>query len=272
MARARGNDEKHSVTKTRQGNRDEGRVKSSQEVDAPPDWESALTPPLQLRSTFHPPEQPQLGLRLALAELARDAALAALDHLCLGVVLVDEQNRVCFANHSAASQLDRRDGLLVRADAQLVAALPEETRALHGLVLSCANGHDQPVRSMGGAVSVSRPSGQRPLEVVVSALRGEPILPGLRQPVAAVFVSDPEGEPEGSVAALERLYNLTPSEARVAVAVAGGQGLQQAADSLNLGLNTVRTHLQHVFQKTGTRRQAELVQLLLRGPLQLRLG
>jgi DNA-binding CsgD family transcriptional regulator len=33
----------------------------------------------------------------------------------------------------------------------------------------------------------------------------------------------------------------------------------------------VRTHLQHVFQKTGTRRQAELAQLLIRGPLQLQL-
>jgi DNA-binding CsgD family transcriptional regulator len=41
-------------------------------------------------------------------------------------------------------------------------------------------------------------------------------------------------------------------------------GLQAAADRLGISLATARTHLAHVFDKTGTRRQAELVRLLLR--------
>ncbi|WP_246687297.1 LuxR C-terminal-related transcriptional regulator [Mesorhizobium sp. B2-5-9] len=48
----------------------------------------------------------------------------------------------------------------------------------------------------------------------------------------------------------------------MATAVARGEGLQAVADEVGISLTTVRTHLQHVFEKTETRRQAELVRLI----------
>ncbi|MFD0325598.1 helix-turn-helix transcriptional regulator [Lysobacter gummosus] len=42
-----------------------------------------------------------------------------------------------------------------------------------------------------------------------------------------------------------------------------GHGLQHVANALGVTLSTVRIHLQHVFEKTNTHRQAELVRLLL---------
>ena len=42
-----------------------------------------------------------------------------------------------------------------------------------------------------------------------------------------------------------------------------GHGLQSVADELRVTLSTARTHLQSVFEKTGTHRQAELVRLLI---------
>jgi len=67
-----------------------------------------------------------------------------------------------------------------------------------------------------------------------------------------------------AAAALRRLYFLTQREAEVAIAVARGAGLRTAADALGIGVNTVRTHLQRVFEKTGTSRQAELAITLMR--------
>jgi DNA-binding CsgD family transcriptional regulator len=55
---------------------------------------------------------------------------------------------------------------------------------------------------------------------------------------------------------------LTPAEEKVALRVLCGHGLQYAADELHVGTSTVRVHLQRVFEKTGTHRQAELVRLL----------
>ena len=44
-----------------------------------------------------------------------------------------------------------------------------------------------------------------------------------------------------------------------------GDGIQAAADRLGVSLATARTHLRHVFDKTGTQRQAELVGLAMNG-------
>ena len=50
-----------------------------------------------------------------------------------------------------------------------------------------------------------------------------------------------------------------------ALRVLDGTGLVPIAEELAMSLATVRTHMQHVFDKTDTHRQAELVRLLLRG-------
>jgi DNA-binding CsgD family transcriptional regulator len=42
-----------------------------------------------------------------------------------------------------------------------------------------------------------------------------------------------------------------------------GQGLNQAAQHLGVSVNTVRTHLQRMFDRTGAHSQSALVGLLL---------
>jgi DNA-binding CsgD family transcriptional regulator len=41
------------------------------------------------------------------------------------------------------------------------------------------------------------------------------------------------------------------------------EGLQSIADRMSITISTVRIHLQRVFDKTQTHRQAELVRLLI---------
>ena len=62
---------------------------------------------------------------------------------------------------------------------------------------------------------------------------------------------------------LRRIYGLTRAESQVAMRVLNGDGLAPIAEELSVSLTTVRTHLQRIFDKTGTHRQAELVRLLL---------
>ncbi|MBW6421243.1 LuxR C-terminal-related transcriptional regulator [Rhizobium sp. XQZ8] len=58
------------------------------------------------------------------------------------------------------------------------------------------------------------------------------------------------------------LFDLTPAEARVARAVAIAQTPEMIAATLGISLETARSHLKKIMQKTGTTRQAELVLLL----------
>ena len=60
------------------------------------------------------------------------------------------------------------------------------------------------------------------------------------------------------------LFGLTPAEARLAMAVGAGRGVEQAAVALGITVNTARSTLKLVFDKLGVSRQAELAALVAR--------
>ncbi len=78
----------------------------------------------------------------------------------------------------------------------------------------------------------------------------------------AVFMQDPAEAPLLPGEAFARLHGLTGGELRVLQALAQGLGGKEAADMLGISEPTVRTHLQHIFSKTGTLRQSDLLRLL----------
>ncbi|CAN7527980.1 LuxR C-terminal-related transcriptional regulator [Bradyrhizobium sp. LjRoot220] len=79
---------------------------------------------------------------------------------------------------------------------------------------------------------------------------------------AAIFMQDPLEAPLMPGEAFARLHKLTGAELRVLLALAQGLGAREAADMLGIGEPTVRSHLQHMFAKTHTLRQADLLRLL----------
>ena len=85
----------------------------------------------------------------------------------------------------------------------------------------------------------------------------------LHRQQAVVIVVDPDNHREPPKKLLRQLFSLTDAEAEVTLRIARGQALAAVADELILSLATVKTHLQHVYQKTDTHRQGELVRLLL---------
>jgi DNA-binding CsgD family transcriptional regulator len=66
------------------------------------------------------------------------------------------------------------------------------------------------------------------------------------------------------LALLMNLFGLTPAEARLASAVAGGIDPARAAEEIGISRVTARNQLRAIFAKTGTHRQSELVALLSR--------
>jgi pimeloyl-ACP methyl ester carboxylesterase len=73
-------------------------------------------------------------------------------------------------------------------------------------------------------------------------------------------------EMDATAHALREMYNLTRTETQLAALLTTGRDLLSAARLMSVSINTARTHLAHPFAKTGTRRQSELVRLLLLAP------
>jgi DNA-binding CsgD family transcriptional regulator len=61
---------------------------------------------------------------------------------------------------------------------------------------------------------------------------------------------------------LRAVFNLSPAEARLAVALASGLSLKDAASQQNIRFSTARSYLEVIFRKTDTRQQSQLVALL----------
>lgn len=201
----------------------------------------------------------QARLRLEDANSQAADALAVLDRIDQGVLLVDRTAAVVHANPAADAVLSRNDGL-VAPRSVLACDHPDDTAALRRSVGAASA---RRAEGSGGPMAVRRRSGRRPLSVLVAPLRaGEPIRVG-RAATAMVLVSDPEVAVPAPAEALRVAYGLTTSEARTAAALLNHSRLADVAEALGVSLATVRTLLQRTFDKTGTHSQAELVRLML---------
>lgn len=203
--------------------------------------------------------QAQLGLG-PLSQV-RGGALDLVDQWRHGCVLVSLAGQVLYANRAANEIAAARDGLSLGCRG-LRAAVATEDAALQRLIRQAcsANGHEP---RAGGRLAISRSSGRRPYVIQVLPLRPNRAS-FLNGPAAAlVIIVDCEREAHLPPADLQELYDLTAAEAEVAIRVLKGHGLQFVANELHVSLSTVRVHLQRVFEKTRTHRQAELVRLLM---------
>jgi DNA-binding CsgD family transcriptional regulator len=83
--------------------------------------------------------------------------------------------------------------------------------------------------------------------------------------VSVAFLANPDTGPVSTTEVLEQLYSLTPAEAELVRMLSEGLSLDEVATARGVTMNTVRSQLKQVFSKTDTKRQGELVRLVLTG-------
>ncbi|HWA17463.1 MAG TPA: helix-turn-helix transcriptional regulator [Devosia sp.] len=71
------------------------------------------------------------------------------------------------------------------------------------------------------------------------------------------------GQDEQRLEAASIVYELSPAQKEVAGHIIAGRTMAEIAEAMGITVNTVRTHLDRVFDKTGVRTQAALVRVLL---------
>ena len=212
----------------------------------------------------------ELTLQAMDARVEQTAALRALDFIQLGIVLLDLEGCVYHVNSAARRVLEVEDGLRL-VDGALCASDARETEELQRRIKGVnGNGNGNGEVATCEVASVTRPSLRRSLDVLVARLHTGKLLPARGTPAVVVFISDPVLRPRGYEEILQRIYGLTRAEAKLTLCVIQGIGLTSAAKQLGIQLSTARSQVQKVYQKTGTGRQAELVNLLMHGALLIR--
>jgi DNA-binding CsgD family transcriptional regulator len=180
-------------------------------------------------------------------------------------VLLDTSGQLIYANAIAEEILTRGDGFGIRNGYLFAAHRGSQTtlsQAVGAAQILYNNNQTHPP----AIIALRRPSGRRPYTVFVIPYPppSKPIQWATPESQSAVmlFFSDPEAAASLFYPGiLQMLYGLSPQEAYLAALLTDGRTLQEAANTLHVSLNTVKTQLKAVFAKTNIHRQTELVRL-----------
>ena len=221
---------------------------------------------------FHEAEQEvlrRLGCGLSqLVPVARRVAVArasglldGLDALDAPAALLDGLGRVLRVNGAGSAYADA--DLMLRIG-QLPSARASAGAPLHRHV-SAAVREDRPADDADLRPVVIPRADRRPIVVRARALSGE-ARNTFSSARAILLIDDLDDAPGPSPELLCDVFGLTRGQARVAALVAKGASVRDCAEALAIGVETVRTNLQRVFQRVGVSRQSELVVVLSRLP------
>jgi DNA-binding CsgD family transcriptional regulator len=198
--------------------------------------------------------------RLDLLHAQSRTSFAVFERLSAAVMTVDDRGKLVFSNR-AALRLMARGGALADRGGRLMAARPEADGRLKAAV-------ERATRARPAATSLSLPRGGGLTPLSVSVVPSDPrrsIFAAMR-PLAIILVHDPAEQQAISEEGLRARFDATPTEARLAVALCAGESLASYAGTAGVSITTAKTHLNGLFAKLGTNRQADLVRTIVTDP------
>ncbi len=219
----------------------------------PAGWQllETLAPHLQRAAAIH--------ALLSRTRATTDSLGAAVAAAGFAVFLLTGDCRVVFANAKAEDLIRRGIGLRYE-HGRLAATSPALTARLHALAREAA----RPARAegdTGGTIELSRGENRPPLVAHVIPLAPDrtTAIFDLDRPAAAVFIVDPAAGLGAQIQHFGARFGLAAAEIRVLAEIIAGNGLPAAAAKLKITEATARTHAKHIFAKTGTNGQTELI-------------
>jgi DNA-binding CsgD family transcriptional regulator/PAS domain-containing protein len=213
---------------------------------------SALTPHLGRATRLH--------RKFSSLALKAETGVEALNALSSGIVLVDAQGRVLFANTDAERLLRQRT---------IFKGTPAAS-----LALCHAESHDALRRAVKGACNRSSAALQlcdRVGKPVICAIA----LPlpascgwNLRRPLALLAMNEMKRTQPIPASWLSQLFGLTPTESQVANWLVWGRSIDEYAQHRGVSLETARSQVKAILSKAGVSKQSQLIAALAKLPVQ----
>jgi DNA-binding CsgD family transcriptional regulator/PAS domain-containing protein len=183
----------------------------------------------------------------------------ALDGLSTPVLLTDADSKILYANGRAQDLLLKKFAIYA-ADGILQTTNVIASSALADAILRTSD-EDGALGRRGIGIPITAP-GESPAIAYILPLTKGTERAVYRPASASVFISTVTSSAPPPEASLITLFDLTPAEARVMSRIGGGMPAPEAAASLGISDNTLKTHLGRIFTKTGVSRQADLMALM----------
>jgi DNA-binding CsgD family transcriptional regulator len=184
-----------------------------------------------------------------------------LDGIAAGMYLVDGEFQIMRANARGWALVE--EGSVLRATGNRLSVISSQAdRYLRDTVAALTRG-DASSSGKGIAIPIEAENNERYVAHVL------PLTSGVRRKasanysaMAAIFVRKAVLDMPHPLEAMANTFKLTPAEARVLMMVVQIGGISEVAPALGISEATVKTHLQRIFAKTQTARQADLVKIV----------
>ncbi len=206
-----------------------------------------------------------IGRTISQLEGEKAEIAGVLDRLTTGVLVLGASGRILRTNAAADAMLDTQTPI-DRWDDRLrlpsSAVQPALDRALAAMTGGDAAAGDK-------GVSIPLRGGARPdflLHVLPLDIRRRHAIHADRDAIAVAFVRAAVSGHAEAIAQLAARSGLTRREEAVLQALVDIGGVPMVAEVLGISQTTVRTHVTRIFDKTGVRRQADLIRLLAEMP------
>lgn len=234
------------------------RITRAESAPAFSDKDKALCQMLlpHIRSAFY--VRSLLGRSESMGNLYADA----INRLSVATILLNDKGVVQKLNDYAQTLLDRADGLKLVGD-KLEASYPSDNKELQKRIKDAFDARERREPINSEPLSVTRPSGEVNLGIVFEAVPDTSWLDDGDKSALLLYVRDAVNKSSVSSSVAKELFDFTPAETALALELANGLSLEDTAEKLGIMRNTARAHLRAIFSKTGVRRQAELVRVML---------
>lgn len=214
-----------------------------------------------LCQTLLPHLQQTVRLHARIERLNSERALFAdtVDQMAMGAIILDQQGQIRRSNREADAWL-REGSVLANESGRLRVGDVEQNREFRRVLDEVMQAH---LAAEPSVARVFRLEGEPGLGVLLRPLPQVAASAGTRSPSVAIFISDPGRTREADAEVLCQLFGFTRAESRLALQLANGATLDEAAENLHVSRNTAKSHLSALFSKTGVARQSRLIQLIL---------
>lgn len=194
------------------------------------------------------------------SEISRTLSMI-LDMLSVHVMVLTPELRIRYANEGARALISSGDGVVLRGS-EIRFSDPRDNAILNDWVSSAATAR-LPHRARNRSLfTVHRPGNRRPFAGSAWRFPTSGKCGDSNSWSAVLFLVDPECAPPPRCMELGLLFDLSRREAEIALGLYDGLTLKETAKDLGIGINTAKTHLARVFEKTGVSRQQQLIRLI----------
>jgi DNA-binding CsgD family transcriptional regulator/PAS domain-containing protein len=183
-----------------------------------------------------------------------------LDKLATGIMILTPGGKLVYANASAEGLLSSGQNIAVKGGRVQAAHPPFAAGFDEAVERACAE-NDTDIGLYGNGIPLPSREGAPAVCYVLPLGKSESrraLGPGL----AALFISTEKAALPPTLEALSALTGLTSQESRIALMIAGGMSPKDGAARLGISLNTIRSHITHIFQKTGASDQQAVAKLV----------